>query len=296
MNTKKLETAKQKSVFYIAAADVKELYPSLYRDTVTKALECALEKHSDYSAETREIITELNKICLNNVVTQYGNQSYIQKNGIITGNNHPVSLANIAVHYILELIADVLNEAELFRRFIDDIIWISASEMSNERIGQALTSAFESSGLELTFRQACTAEKTGDVEFMDVNHCVTIEDDFGFVTKDFLKPTAEGRQFINGNSHHPQTTFKSSLFGEAIRPRRLNQRKDDYISSLNGLKEKAIRSKFPLHMSNDMIALASNWEDRLRPTKCDKKEDPQVLGYIFSPSAYSNTKRKKVEP
>ena len=73
---------------------------------------------------------------------------------------------------------------------IDDIIWISASEISNERIRQALTSAFENSGLELTFRQACTAEKTGEIEFLDVNHCVPIEDDFGFVTKDFVKPTA----------------------------------------------------------------------------------------------------------
>jgi len=76
---KKLETAKQKPVFYIVAADVKTLYPSLYRDTVTKALECALEKHSDYSAEARKIIVELNKICLNHVVTQYGDQLYIQK-------------------------------------------------------------------------------------------------------------------------------------------------------------------------------------------------------------------------
>ena len=109
--------------------------------------------------------------------------------------------------------------------------------------------SFESSGLELTFRQACTAEKTGEVEFLDVNHCVTIEDDFGFVTKDFVKPTGEGGQFINGNSHHPQTTFMSILFGEAIRLRRLNQRKDDYLSSLNRLKEKAIRSKFPLNMT-----------------------------------------------
>jgi len=283
-------------VFYTVAADVKALYPSLYRDTVKKALECALEKHSDYSAETREIITELNKICLNNVVTQYGNQLYIQKNGIITGNNHPVSLANIAVHYILELIADVLNEAELFRRFIDDIIWISASEMSNERIGQALTSAFESSGLELTFRQACTAEKTGEVEFLDVNHCVTIEDDFGFVTKDVVKPTAEGRQFINGNSHHPQTTFKSIPFGEALRLRRLNQRKDYYLSSLNRLKEKAIRSKFPLNMTNDMIALASNWEDRPRPPKCDKKEDPQVWVRSFLHLLTLAQKEKKLSP
>jgi len=72
---------------------------------------------------------------------------------------------------------------------------------------------------------------------------------------------------MNGNSHHPQTTYKSILFGEAIRLWRLNQRKDDYLSSLNQLKEKAIRSKFSLKMTNDMIALASTWEDRLRPPK-----------------------------
>ena len=73
-HTKKLETAKQKPVFYFVAADVKALYPSLYRANVTKALECALKKHSDYSAEARKIIVKLIKICLNNVVTQYGDQ------------------------------------------------------------------------------------------------------------------------------------------------------------------------------------------------------------------------------
>jgi len=156
--------------------------------------------------------------------------------------------------------------------------------------------SFESSGLELTFRQACTAEKTGEVEFLDVNHCVTIEDDFGFVTKDFVKPTGEGGQFINGNSHHPQTTFMSILFGEAIRLRRLNQRKDDYLSSLNRLKEKAIRSKFPLNMTNDMVSLASNWEDRLRPPKCDKKEDPQVWTTSFPHLLTLTQKEKKLNP
>ena len=59
---KKLEIAKQNPVFYTVAADVKALYTSLYRHTVTKTLECALEKHSDYSAEARKIIVELNKI------------------------------------------------------------------------------------------------------------------------------------------------------------------------------------------------------------------------------------------
>jgi len=31
------------------------------------------------------------------------------------------------------------------------------------------------------------------MEFPDVNHCTTTEDDFGFVTKDFVKPTKNDR-------------------------------------------------------------------------------------------------------
>jgi len=111
-----------------------------------------------------------------------------------------------------------------------------------------------------------------------------------------VKPTAQGRQFINGNSHHPQTTFKSTLFGEAIRLWRLNQRKDDYLSSLNRLKEKAIRSKFRLNVTSDMIALASNWEDRLRPPKCDKKDDPQVWATSFLHLLTLTQKGKKLNP
>jgi len=77
--TKTEETGKQKQVFYIVAADVKALYPSLCRDTVTKALECALEKHSNFNTNAQKIIAKLNEICLNNVVTQYGDQLYTKK-------------------------------------------------------------------------------------------------------------------------------------------------------------------------------------------------------------------------
>ena len=66
-------------MFYIVAADVKALYPSLCRDTVTKALEFASEKHSNFNTNAQKIIVKLNEICLNNVVTQYGDQLYTQK-------------------------------------------------------------------------------------------------------------------------------------------------------------------------------------------------------------------------
>jgi len=77
--TKTEGTGKQKQVFYIVVADVKALYPRMCRDTVTKALECALEKHFNFNTDVQKIIVKLNEICLNNVFTQRGDQLYTQK-------------------------------------------------------------------------------------------------------------------------------------------------------------------------------------------------------------------------
>ena len=62
-------------------------------------------------------------------------------------------------------------------------------------------SLFKNNGLELTFRQICTNDNSGSVEFLDVNHCIAADTVFGFVTKDFVKPTSVGRRFIHGSSH-----------------------------------------------------------------------------------------------
>jgi len=133
----------------------------------------------------RQISAELNNICLENVITQYRSCLYKQRGGTVTGDNHSVSLANITVHYILQPIADISEQTELFRRYIDDIVWITDSESTN--IGRsALNKVFKNNGLELTFRQICTNNGSGSVEFLDVNHCTAADSVFGFVTKDFV--------------------------------------------------------------------------------------------------------------
>jgi len=45
-------------------------------------------------------------------------------------------------------------------------------------------------------------------------------------------------------------------------------------------------------MTNDMIAMASNWEVWLLPSKCDKKDDPQVWTTSF-PQLISLTEKEK---
>jgi len=58
----------------------------------------------------------------------------------------------------------------------------------------ALNTVFKNNGLELTFRQICTNDDSGSIEFLDVNHCIAADSVFGFVTKDFIKPTSVGRR------------------------------------------------------------------------------------------------------
>jgi len=84
----------------------------------------------------------------------------------------------------MQTIAGVLCEADLFRRYIEDIICISPSQTSDELARQALTSYVSHSGLKLTFCLACAAEKKRvEWNFWTVNHCITTENDFGFVTR-----------------------------------------------------------------------------------------------------------------
>ena len=45
-------------------------------------------------------------------------------------------------------------------------------------------------------------------------------------------------------------------------------------------------------MTNDMIAMASNWEERMRAPKGEKKDDPQVWDTSF-PYLITLTKREK---
>ena len=89
------------------------------------ALELALKEYSKFNLSGQSVLVNLAMHYLNGTIIQYTNKFYIQKQGIITGDNHPVSLANISMHFIMLKISDILNQAQFFKRFIDDIIWLS---------------------------------------------------------------------------------------------------------------------------------------------------------------------------
>ena len=133
------------------------------------------------------------------------------------------------MHFIMLKISNILNQAQLFKRFIDDIIWLSYGNALTEKIEQALTNTCMKYELKLTFRKVSTNETGKSLDFLDVLHMIDNSNKFGFFTTSFIKETATKRLFLNGNSYHPLCIFKSIVFGESVRLRRLNETNELYL-------------------------------------------------------------------
>ena len=229
---------------FIVAADVKSLYPSLNRDLIKTALEDALVVCSSYSEAGRTIITKLVLHCLNNVLLEFDGNFYVQERGIVTGENYSVPLANITLHYVVKNIPEINLFCRVFKRYIDDVIFITDNRTDGETTKKSMIENFGLYSLELTFGQIDTRNNCGNIEFLDTLHSIDDKSSWGFRMKNFIKPTATNSLFLNGKSHHPLSVFKGIVFGESKRLRRLNEWDVDYHISLEGLKEKCIRSGF----------------------------------------------------
>ena len=124
--------------------------------------------------------------------------------------------------------------------------------------------------LKLTFRKVSTNETGKSLEFLDVLHMIDNSNKFGFFTISFFKETATKRLFLNGNFYHPLCIFKSIVFGESVRLRRLNETNELYLKDLERLKKKCIDSYFNKKVVEKIINLAKTWTDRFGPKSLNK--------------------------
>ena len=283
---------------YIVAGDVKALYPSLSRATVLSAIRFALEHCSNFPRNCISIIIDLLSHCLDNVIVQHLDSFYGQINGIITGDNHSVSVANITLHYILLPAADTINRAVIFKRFIDDIVWLSYDLDTTNEIQNLVSFTFEENKLEVLFRRICTEEnqQQSRMEFLDVEHQIDRKSVAGFFTRDYTKPTAMERTFLHGQSHHPPAVFKSIVFGKAVRLRRLNEQDETYHESLLKLRNKCARSSSNMNMVHDLLSQAFTWTERFKPKNFHKVNKPLVWASPCSTILSLTPKEKELNP
>ena len=267
------------------------------RNLVKTACQDALSRDPKFNPAVTSILVNLIMFCMRNVITQYKKEFFTQENGIITENNHSVSIANISVHYVVKSQAIKINEAELFVRFIDDILRILKGKENTQEVEFALTTSFGLYGLNLKFRHFKTTS-FHELEFLDVLHVVDENSRFGFVTKNFKKLTAKDRCFLNGKSHHPPHVFRSIVYGECIRMRRLNERDEDFLNSLDLLEKKCILSEFNEKMTKHVINLAKGWKDRFGPEKPTGKSKQRrvVWATSFSSCLQLSQKEEALQP
>ena len=94
--------------------------------------------------------------------------------------------------------------------------------------------------LKLSYRKVSANETAKSLEFLDGLYMIDNSNKFGIFTTSFIKETATKRLFLYGNSYHPLCIFKSIVFGESVRLRRLNETNELYLKVLERLKKKCI--------------------------------------------------------
>ena len=120
-----------------------------------------------------------------------------------------------------------------------------------------------------------TRNEDNNIEFLDVLHCADKNAKGGFKTKHFVKPTGTNALFLNGKSHHPLHVFRGIILSEARRLRRLNEFDQDYQHSIEQLKKKCIKSKFPNNLVERNINTVLSWKRNLEKTQ-NKKNNQNI--------------------
>ena len=85
---------------------------------------------------------------------------------------------------------------------------------------------------------------------------------------------------MNGTSYHPLWVFQSIVVSEAMRMRRICEDKTDYDTSLEYLKSKCFKSKFPKNLTSKIVEQAKSWVDRFHPINYSNlKKNKQKKSY-----------------
>ena len=115
------------------------------------------------------------------------------------------------MHFATTVAFPTLKKAVIYKRFIDDIIFIAIGENSTQNIIKAIENSLGKVGLQITTKLFNTKCSDQQVKFLDVLHKHSSDSPFKFVMSNYVKKTALDRTFMNGTSYHPVRVFQSTV-------------------------------------------------------------------------------------
>ena len=263
------------------AWDFTSLYDNLTPELVMEALLIAIhELRPDWSAEFIKWIMDLVNLNLSSSVGKFGNLWYRNKVGVVTGGSLSVSLANIAVFYALRSILESRTSPHLigYKRFLDDImgLWsgsreefISWADIVNNDLGFV--------GLSIK------DNKEDDWQFSpSSDYCIFLDIKFRFDRQEGLQTdvnikSTDARIYLHFSSFHPRQTFKSIVYSQCLRFRRIIKDKIKLLRRLLELKECFLNSGYPSSLVDGVIKDVSERKRNLNYNTKDKTPPNKVL-------------------
>ena len=223
--------------------DVVSLYDSLTFDVVKCALLDAMECcRPDWSSDFRSWIVDLTIDSFQSAVVYFRGEWFGVKNGVPTGGSPSVSVANISVFYVFKQLIYSQESASLitFLRFVDDGLGIFDGDVDSfySWFDDIRSKSVDQYDLDLTVIVNPVANFT---QFLDIN--------FNFVggklTTDIFRKDTDANRYLSFNSYHPGHTFRSVVYCQGMRYRRIINNDSLLKDRLAQLKTFFIRSGYP---------------------------------------------------
>ena len=266
-----------KKYFKCFTFDFKSLYDSLSPNLVVEALMFAINvKRPDWKNDFVTWLVDLIKLSMESAIGIYKGKWYKPKEGIPTGGNISVQLANITTYYVLSKCLyskpKMVHNITSLKRFIDDGAGIyKGSSRQFQSFKSDLTRALEEYNLIIEDNAWQYAECNNYVHFLDINFGF---DQDGSLMTDLHRKETDSRSYLHFTSHHPNHVFSGIVYSQALRIRRIVNCDEKFKNHLNELKLSFFQAKYPKRMVNNIIEKVKSAPRILQKTNTEAENNP----------------------
>ena len=230
--------------------DVVSLYDSLKFDVVCMALNDAMDScRPSWSDKFRSWLIDMVISGFESAVVNFRGEWFGVEEGVPTGGITSVSVANISVYYVFKmLIYSQENKLLDFLRFVDDGLGFFSGDIADFYIwfNSLREKSVDLYGLDLT---VVVNPVTTFTQFLDIQ----FKFNRGMLTTDIFRKETDANRYLYFNSFHPRHMFRSIVFSQAIRYRRIINTDCILKDRLAELKTYFVKSGYPEKLISSIL-------------------------------------------
>ena len=205
----------------------------------------------EWSEEMCDWLMDCIDLSLDSAAGYYKGSWYTGIDEVATGGAQCVHVANITVYFAFRTISYCNQHISItfMVRFVDDG---TGGWMGSKSSLLAWTKDFnlrlqESFGLALTFK-ICSFDEY--LEFLDIKYKFSPN---GEARTDLFIKETDSHRFLDFGSHHPRATFRSIVYSQGIRYRRIISNQSDFDQRLEDLKSYFVSCNYPVKMVEETL-------------------------------------------